>query len=180
MHESPWTTLASRLVYENPWMRVREDQVLRPDGQPGIYGVIEARIATGVVALDEELRLPLVGQFRYTTNTYSWELPEGGAEEGETALAAAQRELREETGLVAEDWTPLGGPLHLSNCFSSEVGHLFLARGLRQVGAAPDGTERLEVVHVPFAEALRRVDAGEITDAVSVIGILRAARVLGL
>ena len=153
---------------------------MRPDGKTGIYGVVSARPATGVVTLDEEGRTTLVGQYRYPLDVYSWEIPEGGAEAGESPLEAARRELREEAGLVAERWEPLGGPVHLSNCFTAEVGHLFLARGLGPTAATPDGTEVLRVVTVPFREALARVDSGEITDAMSVIGILRAARRLGL
>ncbi len=177
---SPWRTLSSRVVYENAWIRVREDQVIRPDGRAGIYGVVDPlRVATGVVALDDQGRVTLVGQFRYPLGRYSWEIVEGGADPGETPLAAAQRELREEAGLVAGEWAPLGGELHLSNCFSSEVGYLFVARRLRQVPPDPDGTEELAVQQVPFAEALRRVERGEITDAMSVMGLLRAARELG-
>lgn len=177
---NPWKTVSSKLIYENQWIRVREDQVVRPDGQPGIYGVVSARPATGVVTLDDRGRTTLVGQYRYPLDRYSWEIPEGGADPGESPLDAARRELREEAGLTAERWDPLGPPVHLSNCFSSETGSLFLARSLTPAPASPDGTEQLRIATVPFAEALARVDSGEISDAMSVIGILRAARRLGL
>jgi len=120
--KNPWTTLATRVVYTNPWITVREDKVLRPNGSPGIYGVVETRLATGVLALTPEEDCYLVGQYRYTMHEYSWELIEGGSDPGEDALAAAQRELREEAGLTARDWQPLGGEIHLSNCHSSERG----------------------------------------------------------
>jgi 8-oxo-dGTP pyrophosphatase MutT (NUDIX family) len=122
----------------------------------------------------------MVGQYRYPTDTYSWEIPEGGGNEGETPLAAAQRELREEAGLVATDWQPLGGEIHLSNCFTSERGYLFLARGLSQGACQPDETEALQVKTVPFRDCLRMVESGEIVDSLTIIAILRAARVLGL
>ena len=107
--ENPWKTLESRLVYSNPWISVREDQVIRPDGQNGIYSVVETRIATGVVALTPERDVYLVGQYRYPTEMYSWEIIQGGADEDEEPLAACKRELQEEAGLIAKDWTPLGG-----------------------------------------------------------------------
>src|SRR5208337_3190204 len=99
---NPWTTLSSRLVYENPWIRVREDQVLRPDGQPGIYGVVEFKNrAVGVLPVDDEGCIWLVGQHRYPLNSYSWEIPEGGSPQSETTEETARRELKEETGLSA-------------------------------------------------------------------------------
>lgn len=173
---NPWKTLGSRVVYENPWISVREDDVIRPDGEPGIYGVVDTRIATGVVALTDDEQVYLVGQYRYTTDCYSWEIPEGGTDGDELPLAAAQRELREEAGVEAEHWEQLGGEIHLSNCISSEIGFVYLARGLTVGESAPDGTEELAVRAVPFAEALAMVDDGTITDGISIIALLRADR----
>jgi len=172
---NPWRTLSSRVVYANPWMRVREDQVIRPDGEEGIYGVVEpTRVATGVVPLTADGRVHLVGQYRYATAGYSWEIPEGGADPGEEPEAAARRELREEAGLVAAEWSVLAGPVHLSNCFTAEVAWVYLARDLSPVPPDPEGTEVLAREVVPLAAALERVAAGAITDAVTVIGLLRA------
>ena len=172
---NPWKTLSSRPVYENPWIRVREDQVIRPDGQAGIYGVVETRVATGVVALTPAREVFLVGQWRYPLNAYSWEIVEGGAGEGESPELAIRRELREEAGLTAQRWMQLGPLVHLSNCFSTEVAMLYLAEDLTEVTAEPDGNEELMVQRVPLADALVRVRDGEITDAMSVIALERAA-----
>ena len=174
---SPWVTLSRSSKYRNPWMHVREDQVLRPDGARGIYGVVESRAATGVVALTDAGEVVLVGQYRYPTARYSWEIVEGGAEPGEAPLAAAQRELLEEAGLVAERWAPVALDVQTSNCFTAEVAHIYVARDLRQVAEpTPDGTEQLSLARVPLGEALALVDRGVISDAVSVIGLLRVAR----
>jgi 8-oxo-dGTP pyrophosphatase MutT (NUDIX family) len=178
--QSPWTTVSSRSVYTNDWIRVREDQVIRPSGEPGIYGVVSpVRVATGVVALDESGNVTLVGQYRYPLGCYSWEIPEGGADPGEEPLEGAKRELREEAGLVAKSWRQLGGEVHLSNCFTDEVGYLFVATDLERVPLSPDDTEQLQLRSVPLAEALGEVDSGRITDAMSVIALLRLARESG-
>jgi 8-oxo-dGTP pyrophosphatase MutT (NUDIX family) len=171
---NPWETLNSRIVYENPWIRVREDQVLRPDGQPGIYGVVEFHNkAVGVIA-HEDGYIYLVGQFRYPLNTYSWEIPEGGCPHGEDPLAAAKRELKEETGLSAELWT-LTGQAHLSNSVSNEEALWYLAEGLTHGDPSPEETERLSVTKVSVEEAVKMVMTGKITDAISVMAILAFA-----
>lgn len=171
-----WQQVSSRVVYRNPWIRVREDQVLRPDGSPGIYGVVDTRTATAVIALTPDLQVYLVGQYRYTMREYSWEVIEGGGDPGEPAIVAAQRELKEEAGLEAETWHALSGPAHLSNGHSSEVGHLFLATDLREVGAEPEATEDLQVIKIPFGEALARVLSGEIKDGMSIMALLLLER----
>src|SRR5690349_10904152 len=106
---NPWKTLSSRITYENPWIRVREDSVIRPDGNPGIYGVVEVRPSIAVVAINERDEVVLVGQWRYTLDRYTWEVPRGGSSEGETDMrAVAARELAEETGVCAGHWIALG------------------------------------------------------------------------
>lgn len=173
---NPWKTLSTRMVYDNPWIRVREDQVIHPDGQPGIYGVVHYKnLAIGIVAIDTDGNIHLVGQHRYPLNQYSWEIPEGGCPEGEDPLNAAKRELLEETGLEASDWKLAGGA-DLSNSVSDEHAIWFLASGLVQGEAAPEGTEVLERRLVPVSEALRMIDRHEITDALSVIALLHFAR----
>jgi 8-oxo-dGTP pyrophosphatase MutT (NUDIX family) len=176
MDDSPpptrWRRLTRSVVYENPWLTVWHDEVTRPDGEPGVYGVMHyANLAVGVVAIDADDRVALVGQHRYTLEQYSWEIPEGGVPPDEDARAGAARELREETGLVATHWAELAR-LHLSNSISDETAVLFLATGLMPGAASPDGTEDLAVRWVPFDEALAMALDGRITDAMSVAALL--------
>ena len=175
---NPWTTLGTRIVYRNPWITVREDAVIRPDGKEGIYGVVETRIATGVIAITPAGEVYLVGQFRYATNEYSWEIIEGGTDKGEDSLTAAKRELLEEAGLIAEKWELLGGEVHLSNCHSSEVAVFYIARGLTHTEAQPEGTEKLQLKNLPLDTCLEMVERGEIKDAMSIIGLLRLKELL--
>lgn len=170
--ENPWRTTSSREVYENPWIRVREDEVIRPDGEPGIYGVVHFRnVAVGVLAVEGD-ELYLVGQYRYTLERYSWEIPEGGCPEGEDPLEAARRELEEETGLRARQWERMG-EAHLSNSATDEYAVWYLATGLTRGERRPEGTERIEVRRVKLREALRMALAGEITDALSLLAVMQ-------
>lgn len=177
---SPWRTLSSREVYRNPWIRVREDEVLRPDGLPGIYGVMSAALAVGVLALTDDEHVVLVGQWRYALDAYSWEIVEGGAHDGEDSLATARRELAEEAGYAAGSWQRLGGELALSNSVTDERAELWLARDLTPVPSSPDPTEDLEIALLPLAEALALVDQGRITDVMSVVALLTYARHAGV
>src|SRR5262245_38952465 len=162
---NPWKTLDTRVVYDNPWIRVREDQVIRPDGNPGIYGVVQYKnIAIGILPIDDQGFTYLVGQYRYTLDQYSWEIPEGGCREGEEPIEAAKRDLLEEAGLVGDRWQALG-KLHTSNSVTDEWGIYYLATGLTRGEAQPEGTEMLELMRVPCDEALRMVTNGEITDS---------------
>jgi 8-oxo-dGTP pyrophosphatase MutT (NUDIX family) len=175
MRPPPWKALSTRIIYENAWIKLREDQVIAPSGAQGIYSVVESRLAVGVLVFDLNEDIYLVGQQRYPTQCYSWEIPEGGADHGEDPLHAAQRELREETGISAQQWERLGGEIHLSNCFTSERGLLFTARGLSFSERNLDPTEDIAVRRVSFSQALDMVSGGEITDALSIIAILRFA-----
>lgn len=177
---NPWRTLDSKEIYRNPWIRLREDQVINPDGSRGIYGVVETRIATGVVAITPKNEIYMIGQYRYPVEEYSWEIPEGGTEKDEPPLDAAKRELREEAGIIATDWQQLGGEFHVSNCISAERGFLYIAHDLQEVEMEPEGTEILQVRKMPFEECLKMLDTGEIKDSITIIGLLRAARLLGI
>ena len=152
---------------------MREDQVIRPDGQPGIYGVIEIKPSVGIVALNERDEIVLVGQWRYPLESYSWEIPEGGGEETESPFEAIRRELGEEAGLEASVWEPLAF-LHNSNSSTDEETFLFLARGLTDVpgGETPEADEELMQLREPFAQCLARVQSGEITDCLTVAAVL--------
>jgi 8-oxo-dGTP pyrophosphatase MutT (NUDIX family) len=172
---NPWRRLSRRVAYENPWIRVDEDQVIRPDGKAGIYGVVHFKNrAVGVVPLDEQDRVLLVGQYRYTLEQYSWEIPEGGVPLDEDPLSGAQRELMEETGYTAAKWLELGRA-YLSNSVSDEHAIYFLAEELIPGTPRPEGTERLSLRWVTFPEVLAMVERGEITDALSIIAIQRVA-----
>ncbi|HVG33429.1 MAG TPA: NUDIX hydrolase [Pyrinomonadaceae bacterium] len=169
--KNPWRTRSTRGVYDNDWISVREDEVTRPDGESGIYGVVHYKnTAVGVLAVEDD-SVYLVGQYRYVLNQYSWEIPEGGCPEGEDILRAAQRELEEETGLRAAKWE-LMGRAHLSNSVSDELAVWFQATGLTQGEHHPEGTEQLNVRRVPFKEVLRMALQGEITDGLSLLAIM--------
>jgi 8-oxo-dGTP pyrophosphatase MutT (NUDIX family) len=175
---NPWRRLDSRVVYRNPWLSVREDRVIRPDGAEGIYGVVEIPHSCGIVAIGDDRRIALVGQWRYVHDKFSLEIPTGGSEAGETPLDAARRELAEETGLRARRWTELG-TIDNSNGVTTDVAHIFLAQDLASGPAAEHGNEPLELRWMPFAAAVRSVMSGDITESVSVAGILKA-ELLGL
>jgi 8-oxo-dGTP pyrophosphatase MutT (NUDIX family) len=173
---SPWRRHSRRTAYENAWIQVHHDEVTRPDGQPGIYGVVHFRNrAIGVVAIDDRDRVILVGQYRYPLDRYSWEIPEGGVPFDEDSLEGARRELREETGIEAASWREIA-TLDLSNSISDEVGLLYLATDLTDGDAAPEGTEELRLSRVPFEEVMAMVDRGEIPDAMSQLALERVAR----
>jgi 8-oxo-dGTP pyrophosphatase MutT (NUDIX family) len=172
---NPWTTLASRPVYENPWIAVREDSVLRPDGRPGIYGVVHFKsLAVGVLPVDDRGRVWLVGQFRYPLGRYSWEIPEGGGHGDETPEDTARRELREETGLEAGRLERIATS-HLSNSVSDELAVVFRATELIAGPSTPEGSERIEVRLVEWDEAWAMLRRGEITDSMTVIALLHEA-----
>jgi 8-oxo-dGTP pyrophosphatase MutT (NUDIX family) len=171
--ESPWRTVGAREVYRNPWLRVTEYSVVRPDGRPGIYGVVDPGDNVTVVALDTDRRVWLVGEFRYPTQRFDWLVPSGKIEPEEAPEAAARRELAEETGLRAAEWTLLG-VYELSNGVSTQVSYLYLARGLEQGAARPEGTERFQFRQIPLEEAYAQCRSGELRDAPSALAIWRA------
>ncbi len=173
---NPWRTTATRPVYENAWISVRHDEVVRPDGQPGIYGVVHFRSrAVAVVPIHDDGTTWLVGQYRYTLDRYSWEVPEGGVPFDEDLVDGARRELAEEVGLTATHLEVLGGEVHLSNSVSDEVGHVLVATGLTEGDAAPEGTEQLRQIRLPLDDAVRLADEGRVTDALAIVALHRAA-----
>jgi 8-oxo-dGTP pyrophosphatase MutT (NUDIX family) len=176
--DNPWKITSQKNIYDNPWINVTEYQVINPADNPGIYGKVHYKnLAIGVLPLDEELNTYLVGQYRFPLNQYSWEMPEGGGPEGTDPLESAKRELLEETGLKASQWTEIQR-LHLSNSVSDELSILYVARGLEQFEAEPEETEQLMIKKVPFAEMYRMVCDGEITDAMTVAAVLKVQLLL--
>lgn len=171
---NPWKTLRSEEKYNNPWIKVVEHQVINPSGNQGIYGAVSFKnIAIGVVPLDEDNNTWLVGQYRYVLDEYSWEIPEGGCLIGkETKLEAAERELQEETGLVATKWTEIM-KMHTSNSVTDEVGYAFVAQGLTEGIAAPEDTEDLQLKKVSFDKAIEMCMNGEITDSLSLLALFK-------
>ncbi|MEM9525067.1 MAG: NUDIX hydrolase [Bacteroidota bacterium] len=172
---NPWQTKSTAVPYENPWIRVEHREVINPAGNPGIYGLVKYKNhAVGIVPVDAEGYTYLVGQYRYATDTYEWEIPEGGCPVGTDLLATAKRELKEETGLVAEEWTQIMD-FYLSNSVTDEYGVAFLAKGLRQEEAEPEDTEDLALRRVPLEEAIQMTLDGRIKDALSVLALQRVA-----
>jgi len=177
-NHNPWQVLSTAVQYQNPWIHVREDQVLNPAGNPGIYGVVSMKNkALGIVPVDAQGYTWLVGQYRYTLNEYSWEIPMGGGPVELDILESAQRELREETGFTARRWTNIAR-LHTSNSVTDEEGFVFLAEDLVAGEVEPEETEQLRLWHLPLVEAVELVMQNRITDAISVAGLLKAERVL--
>jgi 8-oxo-dGTP pyrophosphatase MutT (NUDIX family) len=168
--ESPWRTLAAREVYRNPWLSVTEYTVVRPDGKQGIYGVVDPGPNATVVALDAQERVTLIGEWLYALGRYDWHLPTGKVEDGEDPLVAAQRELAEEAGLEAGEWTPLGAH-PLSGGILAQISHTYLARELRPVTAQPEGTELIALRSMPLHAAVQACLRGEISSASAVLGI---------
>ena len=178
--DNPWKKVSSREVYDNPWVSIRHEEVIKPNGVGGIYGVAHFKnFAAAVLPLDHENNTWLVGQYRYTLEEYSWEIPMGGGILNSNILEAAKRELKEETGLIAQKWTSLG-KLHTSNSVTDEVGYIFLAEDLTQGESEPDDTEILALKKVSLQEAVRMVMDSEITDSLSIAAILKVARLKGI
>lgn len=171
--ENPWKTLQIDEVYNNPWIRITHREVINPAGNPGIYGVVHFKnLAIGIVPIDDEGNTWLVGQYRYTLNQYSWEIPEGGGPQHEDPLDTAKRELLEETGITAERWMKVLD-FHTSNSVTDEAGTAFLAQGLSFGEAHPEDTEDITVRKMPLREAVQMVNNGQITDALTIMALLR-------
>lgn len=178
-HKNPWTTLSKKNIYDNPWINIEEHKVLNPKGGEGIYGVVHFKnLAIGIVALDQDYNVYLVGQYRYPLKEYSWEIPEGGCPlDIEDPLDSAKRELQEETGLTAQKWTKIL-KMHPSNSVTDEYGYAYVAQGLLQGESNPEDTEELVVKKVSLAAAVQMCLRDEITDSLSVIALYKTKMLL--
>lgn len=175
-----WEKISTVVPYSNPWIEVQHHEVINPSGGKGIYGQVNFKnIAIGVVPVDNQGNTYLVGQFRFPLEEYSWEIPEGGCPIGEDILDAAKRELLEETGFTAQKWT-LISKIHTSNSVCNEVGFIFLAEELLEGLAEPEETEDLIIKKVSLTEAVDLVMNNQITDSISIAGILKIARLKDL
>lgn len=176
--ENPWITHTSKEVYTNPWITLTEHDVTNPGGGKSLYGKVHYKNwALGIIPLDKERNTWLVGQYRYTLDLYSWEIPMGGGPLDVPKLTSAKRELKEETGITAKKWSEICS-IHTSNSVTDEVGVAYLAQELSFGETSFEETEDLKVRKLPFAEALAMCDRGEITDSLSVVAIYRLARML--
>jgi 8-oxo-dGTP pyrophosphatase MutT (NUDIX family) len=171
-HKSPWTVLSSRKLYDNPWIRVTEHDVLNPNGGAGIFGVVHYHnLAVGVVPYADG-RIWMVGQYRFPLRAYSWEIPEGGGAHDVDPLVSARRELKEETGLSADRYDVLL-EMDLSNAVSDERAIVYLVTGLHMGEAAPEETEQLQIRSLTLTEAYEKVERREIRDSLTVAAIYR-------
>lgn len=177
---NPWKRLNSKEVFDNPWITVFEEDVINPGGGLSHYGRVHYKnLAIGIIPLDNLRNTWIVGQWRYTLNEYSWEIPMGGGPLGIDRLESAKRELKEETGLTAGKWTQLL-KMHLSNSVTDEIGYAYLAEDLTEGETEFEETEDLEIRRLPFTEVVDMCLKGKITDGLSVTAILRLAVQLGI
>lgn len=178
-HKNPWTTLSKKEIYDNPWIHVEEHQVINAAGKPGIYGIVSFKnYAIGILPIDTEGNIWLIGQHRYPFDMFTWEIPEGGGRTDQDPLENAKRELAEEAGLIADKWT-LIQEIQLSNSVTNEIGFIYLAEQLSPTPPSPDEDESLIIRKLPIREAYRMVESGEIKDSLTVVALLKA-QVMGI
>lgn len=173
LNKSPWQTKTKSQIYENPWISLSEHQVIDPSGNPGIYGLVHMKnYAIGIIPIDDQGNTWLVGQYRYALDQYFWEIPMGGSPVGLPPIEGAQRELKEETGITAKHWELLM-ELHTSNSVIDEYAQVYVAKDLEFGETEHESTEQLKIHKLPLEEAIEMAMTGEITDAISVAGLLR-------
>lgn len=177
-NHNPWKIIDKQEIYTNNWIALTHYNVLNPSGGEGVYGKVHFKNnAIGIFPLDENLDTYLVGQYRFPIESYSWEMPEGGGPLHEDPLESAKRELLEETGLKATEWSNIL-EMHLSNSVSDEKSIIYLCRNLSQHQAMPEETEELVVKKIPFDEVYKMVKDGKITDSITVAAVLRVKLML--
>jgi len=170
---NPWATISKEIKYDNPWIKITEHKTINADGGDGIYGVVHFKnLAIGIIPLDDNYNTWLVGQYRFPLNQYSWEICEGGGLFNTPAIDSAKRELKEELGIKAKDWKKIMD-MHLSNSVSDEKGVIYVAKNLTYHNPEPEEGEVLQLKKIPFDDVYKMVMNGEITDSLSVAGILK-------
>lgn len=171
--KNPWKTLKSEVKYENPWIKITEHKTIDVSGGDGIYGVVHYKnIAIGIIPLDKDYNTWIVGQYRYPLKQYSWEICEGGGLHKKDVLESAKRELLEELGIRAKNWNKIM-EMHLSNSVSDEQGVIYIAKDLSHFEPEPEDCEVLQIKKLPFNDVYEMVMNGEITDTLTVAGILK-------
>lgn len=170
--ENPWITVSKKVVYENKWITVEEHDVITPSGTNGIYGVVRPKdIAIAILPLDEDNNTWIVGQYRYTLDSYEWELIEGGCSKNEIPIEAAKRELKEEAGIIASDFE-LVLEMQLSNSKSDEKSYSYIAKGLSFTTSEPEETEQIQVKKIAFSDLVNMCLNGTIKDALTIATVL--------
>jgi ADP-ribose pyrophosphatase YjhB (NUDIX family) len=170
--ENPWKTVSKKVVYENKWITVEEHDVITPSGTNGIYGVVRTKdIAIAILPLDEDKNTWIVGQYRYTLDSYEWELIEGGCSKNDIPTEAAKRELKEEAGIIASEFE-LVLEMQLSNSKSDEISYSYIARGLSFTTSEPEETEQLQVKKIAFNDLVNMCVNGTIKDALTISTVL--------
>ncbi len=176
---SPWIKHSSKVILENQWWKVIQDQVTRPDGQPGEYNIVETPGSITVIALADEQDIIMIDQFRYITDVNSIEAPGGGID-SRNPLDDAKRELLEETGITAKKWTELG-QIQPLNGLVRETMYLFLAQDLDLTQEKPEVGEAIsKVLHMPFSEVIAKIKDGTIDDGPTIFAVFKAALYLGI
>src|SRR3989344_8313897 len=168
---NPWKTKTSKTVYKNPWIEVIHNEVITPNGKDGIYGVVHIPKGVAIVAMDDNQNVYLVGEWRYPISKYSWSIICGTLEKGETPLAAAKRELKEEANLKADIWKELI-TFHSSPGLVNETSYVYLAQKLSKVNGKQEEVEKIKAKKVKFSKALVMTEKGEITDSYAIVGLL--------
>lgn len=172
-NKTTWTKLNTKYILKNPWFKVRKDEVIRPDGEKGEYNVVECGKSVFIVPITEDNKVLLVKLFRYPTQHEGWEVPAGGVDPGEAPLAAAKRELQEETGLFGKSWREIGS-FDSMNGITDSISYVFGARQLKNEGKNDQEEEGItEVRAFTFNEVLQMIQDGKILDALSIAALLQ-------
>ena len=172
-----FTTLSSRTAWSCPWFNIRQDEILMPDGTPGIYNVVEKADSIWIVPVTTDGNIVLIRHYRYTIDNWCWEVPAGGVKVGQTLEEAAQEELREEVGGYSTNWSNIGS-LYTANGFCNEVGHIFLAKEVQLGQSEHESAEIIEIHQRSIREVLEMARRNLISDGSSALAILLCADLL--